>query len=80
MISDIKDIFFIKARILEFIKNSPHINDKEQRMQIVTALLVIIISYLKENEKNKKQMLEIVEDIYDLIGDINELDKEFFDE
>ena len=80
MISDIKDIFFIKLRIQEFIKDSPHIHDKDQRMQVVTALFFIIISYLKENKKNKKQMLEIVEDIWDLICDINELDKEYFNE
>jgi len=74
------EIFFIKSEINEFIKKNPLIKDEEQKSQIIIALFVLIISQLKKHDTTKEQMLEIVEDIWDLICDINELDKEYFNE
>ena len=74
------EIFFIKSEINRFIKANPLIKDEEQKSQIIIALFVLIISQLKKHDTTKEQMLEIVEDIWDLICDINELDKECFNE
>jgi len=74
------EIFFIKSEINRFIKANPLIKDEEQQSQIIIALFVLIISQLKKHDTTKEQMLEIVEDIWDLICDINELDKEYFNE
>lgn len=76
MMSYIKDLLMIKTMVSEFINHNPSINGEEQRAQLISALFLIIIGYLKDSEKNRIQIMEVIQDLWDLLSELNELNRE----